>query len=325
MGQLPAPRITPAPPFHTTGVDYAGPITIKTGYTRSAKTMKCYIALFICLATKAIHLEIVSELSTKAFLAALDRFTSRRGRSSIIFSDHGTNFIGAKNHLSEIQKFLNDMENNTMIHTHLMKQEIQWRFIPPRNPEHGGLWEAGVKSMKHRVTENANLHFEELYTLTCKIEAILNSRPIIPLSTDPNDLEALTAGHFLIGRQLISMPQRNFTDNNSNRLERWDRIIQMQQHFWNRWSKEYLHHLQQRTKNFKDKIEVKNGQIVLLHIDNAPPMHWPLGIITEVHPGKDGIIHVATIRAGSTTLTRPINKLAFLPMANNSDDNKNEA
>lgn len=242
--------------------------------------MKCYIALFICLATKSIHLEIVSELTTKAFIAALDRFMSRRGLSANIFSDHGTNFVGARNELKELQDFLQNSATQSEITSHLLKQEISWHFIPPRAPEHGGLWEAGVKSAKYhlnRITQNANLTFEELYTFICKIEAVLNSRPITPISSDPNDLQVLTNGHILIGRPLIAMPQRDVLDRATQRLQRWDRIVQMQQQFWKRWSRDYLHQLQVRTKNYKSTTSVKIGQIVLLQVDNSPPLHWPIG------------------------------------------------
>lgn len=206
--------------------------------------MKTYIAIFVCLATKAIHLEIVSELTTKAFIAALDRFTSRRGLTAHIHSDHGTNFVGARNELKDLQDFLKSTANQTIIDDHLKKQEINWHLIPPRAPNQGGLWEAGVKSMKHhlvRATQNALMNYEELSTITAKIEAILNSRPIIQLSDDPKDLGMLTNGHILIGRPLIAMPQRNIVDVPMSRLKRWDTIVHAQQRFWYQWSQEYLH------------------------------------------------------------------------------------
>jgi len=278
--------------------------------------------------TKAIHLEVVSELSTKAFIAALDRFFSRREKSAHMFSDNGTKFVGANNHLKEVHKFLINTCTDSPIKTHLLKQGIEWHHTPARNPEHGGLWdlwEAGVKLTKHHInrdTQNVNLHFEELST-QCRIEAILDSQPLMPLSTDPNDLEALTNGHILIGRSLLSMPQRTLSDVSSTRLERWDRVVQLQQDFWSRWSRDYRHRLQVRRKSYKDRHKVKTCQIVLLYIDNYPPMHWPLGIIIHIFPGKDGITRVARIRTGNTTLDRPINKLAILPTVDNECDDSN--
>lgn len=320
MGQLPEPRITPAPTFYNTGVDYAGPFNIKVGLTRSAKIVKAYIALFVCLATKAIHLEIVSDLTTKAFLAALSRFTSRRGLSKNIFSDHGTNFVGAKNELEEFSDFLKGATTQQAIIDHLLKQEITWHFIPPRAPEHGGLWEAGVKSMKHHLTrtaQDANLTFEEFYTVTCSVEAVLNSRPLMPISTDPNDSEPLTVGHILIGRPLTTFPRHDIQDQPINRLRRWDRVLQIQQQFWTRWCREYLHHLQVRTKNYKEETLVLPGQVVLVNIDNCPPLDWPIGRITNINPGKDGITRVATIKTTRGIYVRPVNKLALLPIDDN--------
>ena len=102
MGQLPSTRIQPARPFTTTGVDYAGPITIRLGSTRSKQTTKGYVAIFVCFVTKAVHIEVVTSLTTEAFIAALRRFVARRGRPRIIYSDNGTNFQGASNQLQEV-------------------------------------------------------------------------------------------------------------------------------------------------------------------------------------------------------------------------------
>lgn len=322
MGSLPSTRITPAPAFHHTGVDYCGPFDIKTSSLRNSKMTKSYVALFICMVTKAIHLEVVSDLSTQSFLAAFDRFISTRGLPHSMHSDNGLNFVGARNVLAELFTFLSKSTTQNEILNYFKNQEIEWNFIPPRAPEHGGLWEAGVKSMKyhlHRVAETSNLHFEEFATLTKKIEAILNSRPLTAISDDPNDVSFLTAGHFLIGRPLIAKAERNLEDVNISRLKRWDRVVQMQQHFWRRWSKDYLHQLQIRTKNYKDEIPVSVGQLVLLHLDNVPTMHWPIGRITAIHPGKDGITRVASIRTSKSTYKRPVTKLALLPI-NDADD-----
>lgn len=316
MGQLPAPRVTPSPPFQNTGVDYAGPLSIKLSSTRNAKHGTAYIALFVCLSTKAIHLEIVSDLSTKAFLAALDRFVSRRGLPRTIHSDNGTNFVGANNVLKDLQKFLSSHHTQKEITQHLLEQRIDWHFIPPRAPAFGGLWEAGVKSMKHhlhRSIGDTKLTFEELSTVVSKIEAILNSRPITPISNDPNDLSSLTAGHFLIGRPLISKADSNLLHTPCNRLQRWQIVTKIQQTFWDRWSRDYLNQLQVRTKNYKKEIPIEVGQLAILHREDCAPLHWPLGRIIYLQPGKDGIPRVATIKTVSGIYSRPINKLSILP------------
>lgn len=106
MADLPTSRYCQGRPFLNVGIDYAGPFTYKTGPRRNSPRAKCWFALFICMSTKCIHLELVSELTTQAFLACLDRFVGRRGLPTNIFSDNGTNFQGASSYLSEVQAFL---------------------------------------------------------------------------------------------------------------------------------------------------------------------------------------------------------------------------
>ena len=317
MGQLPPKRVTPSPPFENTGVDFCGPFDMKVSKIRSAKTIKSYVSVFVCLSTKAIHLEVVTDLTTEAFLAAFDKFVSRRGLPRSMFSDNGLNFVGASNKLAQLYEFLAKNTTQNEIREYLARQEVQWNFIPPRAASQGGLWEAAVKSMKHhfyRVASNALLTFEEFDRLKSKIEAILNSRPLTAISEDPSDLTALTAGHFLIGRPLIAKLDADLTDISITKLQRWDRVVQMQQHFWNRWSREYLHQLQVRTKNFKEIVPVSIGQLVLLQIDNCPSMNWPLARIIDIFPGKDGITRVAKLRTAKSTYERPVSKLALLPI-----------
>ena len=111
MGELPSARIMPAPPFSKTGVDFAGPVTLKRGHTRKPSYVKAYISLFICLATKAVHLELVSSLSTADFLAAFRRFVARRGCPVEVLSDNGTNFVGANRELQELYQHLESQES----------------------------------------------------------------------------------------------------------------------------------------------------------------------------------------------------------------------
>jgi len=149
MGDLPEARVAGFKyPFTICGVDYAGPIQIRESRRRGRiPTSKTYNALFICFHTKAIHLELVTNLTTEGFLAALHRFTDRRGICSRIFSDNGTNFVGAARELSELYDFLKREEE--IIYSQLAKQRIEWQFIPPRSPNFGSLWESAVKRTKH--------------------------------------------------------------------------------------------------------------------------------------------------------------------------------
>jgi hypothetical protein len=302
MGDLPSDRVTQNRPFLISGVDFAGPISLKEGRGRGKRIVKAYIALFICMTTKAVHVELVGDLTTESFLNALKRLISRRGMVSKLYSDNATNFIGSKN---ELQKRIQSDHN------------IEWHFIPPRSPHMGGLWEANIKCGKNhlkRVIGNANLTFEELYTVLTSIEAILNSRPLCPLSNDPNDLSYLTPGHFLVGEPLNAPAEFDLTDVNIHRLSRWQHVERIRQHFWKRWSNEYLTTLQQRTRWITSKDKVPHvGSLVLIKETNAPPLQWKLGRITQLHPGPDKVVRVVSVKCNSSEFKRSINYLCPLP------------
>lgn len=318
MSGLPKARTSIAGPFHTAGVDYGGPFLIKNKKGRGCKMIKCYICLFICFTTKAIHLELVSDLTTESFLAALRRFISRRGKPAHMYSDNGTNFVGAKRELNELAQLL--LKEQVNLSNCINEIGINWHFIPAYSPHFGGLWEAGIKSTKYhlrRVASNSSLTFEEFYTLLTQVEAVLNSRPLTPMSTDPNDFTPLTPAHFLIGRSLNSVADPDLTHLPESRLSRWQLIQRLHQHFWKRWSKEYISELQQRTKWKNPFKQIKEGALVLIKEDNLPPFKWKLGRVTSVHPGADQIARVATVKTltGNTRIT--VTKLCPLPIENN--------
>ncbi|XP_030754386.1 uncharacterized protein LOC115881149 [Sitophilus oryzae] len=147
MGDLPKRRVTPSPPFYVTGVDYAGPFLIKDRQGRGCRTSKAYIAVFVCFATRALHLELVSALTTEAFLATLKRFVGRRGKPAQMYSDNGTNFKGAYNELSKLADFLQNNANSLV--EAIENKGISWSFIPASSPHFGGLWESGVRTVKY--------------------------------------------------------------------------------------------------------------------------------------------------------------------------------
>lgn len=206
---------------------------------RNAHLHKAYSSIFVCFATKAIHIELVSDLTSEAFIGALKRFISRRGKPVCMYSDNGTTFVGACRQIKELYDMLCKEQTQRDIQYFLRGQEVSWTFIPPNAPHFGGLWEAAVKSTKHhlsRIVGRTHLTFEEMQTVLCEIEAILNSRPLTPLSEDPNDLTYLTPGHFLVGTTMNSFPCSDLHSMNENRLVRWQRVEQLRQHFWRRWN-----------------------------------------------------------------------------------------
>lgn len=316
MGNLPKQRLSADYPFANVGVDYAGPIMCASRQGRGCRLVKVYIALFICFATKAIHLELVGDLTSNSYLLALRRFISRRGKPTNIFSDNGTSFVGAYNELSKFLK-----SNFNSLGESVACEGVNFHFIPAYAPHFGGLWEAGIKSTKYhlvRVLGNCNLTYEELNTTLTQIEAVLNSRPLSPLSSDPDDCTPLTPGHFLIGRPLTCLPERDYQCHSSNHLTRYQRIEQLRQHFWSRWSKEYIAELQQRVKWRTTKNSLKVDTLVVVKEDNLPPLKWKLGRIVAIHPGSDGIVRVADIRTSGGVIRRAFSKICPLPGADSS-------
>ncbi|XP_033212186.1 uncharacterized protein LOC117169789 [Belonocnema kinseyi] len=223
MGDLPKDRTLFERPFKHAGIDFCGPFFIKKKKYRNRVKVKIYAAVFVCFVTKAVHIEIVSDLTSEAFLACLRTFFARRRKSSDLYSDNATNFKGAKREIDELYQFLKNQRNIDEIAQHLANRDrVAWHFIPPRSPHFGGLWEAAVKSFKHHFTRAIDgrvLTYEEFTTFATEVEGILNSRPITPVPSDPNDFIALTPGHFS-----------------------WS------QHFWARWKRDYLHEMTVRKK-----------------------------------------------------------------------------
>ena len=279
--------------------------------------MKGYISIFICMATRAVHIELVEDYSSEAFIAAFHRFTARRGHCKELYSDQGTNFVRAdtqlRHMLSESGEFYSQV-------TRTFTQEgTCWKFNPPSAPHFGGLWEAAVKSAEfhiHSVIGEQVLTFSELSTLLCKAEACLNSRPLTALSDDPTDLQFLSPSHFLIQRSSFLVPAPDLNTIHIAVGKRWQLVSQMVQHFWSRWSSEYLTALQARQKWVQQQRSPGIGDRVLIRSELTPPLKWPLAQITALQPGGDGIVRVVSLRTATTTLRRPIVKLVYMPMSN---------
>ncbi|GFT61909.1 DUF5641 domain-containing protein [Trichonephila clavipes] len=158
----------------------------------------------------------------------------------------------------------------------------------------------GVKFLKYhlkRVIGNSILSHEEFLTLVVQIEAVLNSRPICPISNDPNDVETLTPAHFLVGSSLVAVPDPDYTEIPMNRLSRWQLVQRMNQYFWRKWSSEYLNRLQQRPKWCKGNVGFKEGDLVLVKpSENSDSLKWHLARILKLHPVKDNIVRVVTLK-----------------------------
>lgn len=330
MSNLKSAQVQPNRPFSHVGVDYAGYFEVKISTRRNATFQKCYICLFVCLTTKAVHLELAQNLSTEAFIAVLRRFVGRRGIPNHIYSDRGTNFIGAANELPALW-FTEKSNESRAIQREYSRQGIVWHFNPARASHFGGLWEAGVKSVKrhlHRTFGETRFTFEDFNTILVQIEACLNSRPLYPMSDEISETDVLTPGHFLIGQPLMTLPHPDVSQVPLNRLARYELQQKITQEFWDKWSHEYLSQFQHRQKWKEAQSNVQVGQIVLIKEDNMPPSQWCMGRITKTFPGKDQlvrsvevdyIIRGAEMTCKRATVSRPIHKLCLLPIEDNCD------
>nr|XP_037866761.1 uncharacterized protein LOC119628499 isoform X1 [Bombyx mori] len=262
------------------------------------------------ITVKAVHIELVTALSSEAYIAALKRFVSRRGKPRSIWSDNGTNFVGACNELKGVL-------SNSDIASFMSQEGIDFNFSPPYSPHFNGLAEAAVKATKghlKKLLSLTHLTYEEMSSCLCQIEAILNSRPLTPISSDPLDLTALTPAHFLIGRPLTSVPHPQITDGNITRLERYQRVELIRQHFWKRFINEYISLLQQKSKWSTSTGSLIPGTLVLVKDRTLPALLWPLGRITKTYPGSDGITRVAEVKTRTGTVVRGFNSICPLPL-----------
>jgi hypothetical protein len=226
-------------------------------------------------------------------------------------SDNGTNFSGSS---KELQQFFKD--NNTSVNHFFVNKNIRWQFMPSYSPHFGGIHESNIGVVKRHIKKAIGsqvLTYESFMNLLCKIECIVNSRPMFPLSDSPNDLNPLTPSHFLITNSLIHQEALHIPT--TNKSTHYKLITNMVHSFWSRWSIEYLHTLQRRYKWKKtEPILPKIGQLVVLKEKNLPVHCWKLARVTQVHPGNDKLSRVVTLKTHSGLTTRAIRNIAILPV-----------
>ena len=321
MGILPPSRVQrPEKPFINTGIDYAGPYKILRYRGRGSATYKAYIGIFVCMATKAVHLELITGYSSDDFIAAFRRFTSTRGPCTGLFSDQGTTFIGADKALKEL--YMASSSHMQELQAQLTCEGTTWSFNPPGAPHFGGLWEAAVKSVKYhlrRVLGDHTLTFEEFYTLLKQIEACLNSRPLLPLSDIPTDGQFLSPSFLLTQSNSFIVPEPSYLGTNIPPMERYKQIQKLLQEWWESWSREYLQSLQERQKWRQNKRNLLIDDIVLVSNETLPPSKWPLGRVIKIYQGSDELTRAVEIKTASSILKRPVHKLVLLQKSDSAN------
>ena len=316
---LPSFRVNEARPFSYTGVDFAGPLYVRD--TIASASRKVWICLYTCCVTRAVHLDVVPDMTSQAFIRSFKRFTSRRGFPVKIISDNAKTFKSAARTLAAV---LRDPE----VKYFFADINMKWSFNLEKAPWWGGVFERMIQSAKRclrKTIGNARLTYDELITSVTEVEMILNSRPLSYVSSEDIE-EPLTPSHLLVGYRVLSLPDPTTSaddeglDNpatHGDLTRRMKHLKKTVDDFWKRWRTEYLlglreahRHLQTPKGGTNDAVV---GDIVIVHDDKHPRGLWKLGRIEKLLPGADGNVRGAFIRVRSkgrsSILKRPLQRL----------------
>lgn len=273
VAALPEDRVKNVKAFDVTGIDLAGPLILKD-------KSKCWIVLFTCAVYRCVHLELVQSLSTEDFLLAFLRFCKRKRRPATVYSDNGTNFVGADNLFKQIN--WNAVERETH------QQRIKWKFNPPAAPWWGGWWERLIRSVKDllkRILGFGKLTYVQLETCLCEVESVINGRPLTFVTEDQDDLIPLTPAMFIHDLPDGEFPEAELISVNGLQ-SKFKNMKKLSEELGSRFRKEYLAQLVHRGKDKKLR-DFKVGDVVLVGADNKKRIQWPMGRILELLPGKD--------------------------------------
>lgn len=306
---LPKARITDPTPFSVCGVDFTGAL-----YVRERETeRKVYICLFTCATTRAVHLEIVLDMTVENFMLAFRKFASRRSTPRKMISDNASTYLSAAN---ELQQLFNSPPLKQALEYH----GVTWQFIPKRAPWYGGFWERLIGLTKQALKKTLGRTFVTLPVLEAiivEIEASLNDRPLTYVSAEVGDIEPLTPAHLLYGRRITSLPHLHDGDPDDpdynvsaptmrKQLTNHTRLLQS---FQSRWRREYLTALRDFHKTTGINTQrIRKGEVILIH-DDGPRIHWRLGVVESLITGNDGLVRAANVRTSTNITSRPITKL----------------
>ena len=310
MADLPRDCISPAPPFTYTGVDYFGPFLIKEG----RKEVKKYGAIFTCLDSRAVHIEVASSLESSSFIQTLQRFIARSGPVREMRSDNGTNFVGTHN---ELLQAIQEMDHEE-IRAKLQRENIDWTFNLPAASHMGGVWERQIKTTRKILAGLMDeyghcLDEESFRILMCEVETVINSRPSMTVSGEPGDLEPLTPNHILTTKSTVILPPPGeFQKNDVYMRRRWRRVQYLANLFWSQWKKEYLVVMQERRKWQHPQRNLIEGDIMIIREENVPRNAWSLALVVQVEQDAEGLVRSVVVKTRETTLRRPINKFVLI-------------
>ena len=314
MADLPNERVDEAEPFTHSGVDCFGPFFVK----ERRSEVKRWGILFICLSSRAIHLETLNSMTADAFINAYRRFTCRRGKVRSLYHDRGTNFIGGK---GQLEAALSEMDQDAIRRT-LLEDSCDWvEFNPitPKASHMGGSWERQIRTVRSALNSllqdvGQQLDDELLRTLMTEAEAVVNSRPLSCVSmNDTSVVEPITPNHLLTLKSKVVLPlPGRFCRPDVYGRHRWRRVQYLANQFWTRWRREFLPSLQERRKWQHPEPNIGRDDIVVVVDDDAPRNRWPLGRVVSANAGADGLVRSVRVRMGNSEYDRPIHKLILL-------------
>lgn len=263
---------------------------------------KVWICLFTCAVYRCVHLELVTALSTEAFLLALERFISRRGRPTTLYSDNGTNFVGAANLFKGMdwKRIVKETGN----------RRIQWKFNPPTASWWGGWWERLVRNVKDllkRMLGSRRLDYDQLQSCVCSVEAVVNGRPLTYVTENGGDLVPLTPAMFLQEIKSSAFPEAELLSGDELRKKSRG-IVVLREELRSRFRKEYLSLLVQKSSERKLE-DLRVGDVVLVGADGKKRLDWPMAKIVEFLPGKDGKVRLARVKTLNGIGIRPLQRL----------------
>ncbi|XP_053387241.1 uncharacterized protein LOC123539924 [Mercenaria mercenaria] len=277
MSELPVDRVQQSAPFTYVDVDVFGPWSVVTRRTRGGQaSSKRWAVLFTCLTIRAVHIEVIDEMSSSAFINALRRFVSLRGTVKQFRSDRGTNFVGATDLLGIDTIFVEDRPVKNFLQSH----GCEWVFNPPHSSHMGGSWERMI-GIARRVLESmlkpvTTLTHDVLVTLMAEVTAIINSRPIVPVSNDPDNPEVLSPSMLLTSKSVCDNTNVSNLDVKSLYGAQWKRVQYLAELFWSKWKREFLNTLQTRRKWNYEQEPLSVGDVVLLKDKEVCRNFWPL-------------------------------------------------
>jgi len=310
MAPLPEHRVDqPMQAFQSIGVDYTGAYLTKQG--RGMVRAKRYGVVFTCTATRAVHWELAYNMETSGFFDCFARFAARRGPPTDIYSDNGTNFVGADRELKQLVQQMDQNEIQEYARNNGFPG-VTWHFQPPNSPHFGGIFESMIKSGKKAIRAiigDAELTDIELMTAFTLAEDLINSRPLMFQTNDPGDFRVLTPAMFLHGR-LSGQVFPDVIDTTAfDPRNRWRYVQRCLADVWKRWLRELLPSLGPRNKWIADNRDYQIGDQVLIISKDLPRYKWKPARIVQVHQGRDSKVRVVDVETEGGNFQTSVHRL----------------